>query len=359
VGLPPLQMTPPRMSSLHSCDADLVDRTLADYRKRVLAVMQRYIPDKEPRRYLYDLAKVYPSRPSKGLRPALCIASALAHGSTLSDALPTAASLELVHNAFLIHDDVEDRSQQRRGAATIQAEFGPSIAVNVGDAMNAMSIRPLADNCDLLGPTVAGEIMLEFESMVRHTVEGQAIELGWIRDRVSDLKPSDYFRMVLKKTCYYTCIYPLRTGAIVGTRRRLVHGFEYFGYYLGASFQIQDDLLNLIGDEAVYGKEIGGDLLEGKRTLMLIHLRSHARRGDRGVVDDYLVSDPLTRTSSDCRRILQLMEKYGSLDYARSSARALCGAAIREFHVAFGGQPESTAKEFIRNLIPYMVTRTV
>ena len=83
--------------------------------------------------------------------------------------------------------------------------------------------------------------------------------------------------MVLKKTCWYSFIHPCRIGALIATRDTAnLDRFNRFGYYLGAAFQIQDDLLNLTGDQNRYGKEIAGDLLEGKRTLMLIHLLKHA-----------------------------------------------------------------------------------
>src|SRR5205085_12243514 len=99
------------------------------------------------------------------------------------------------------------------------------------------------------------------------------IELGWRRDVALDLGDGDYLAMVLKKTCWYTTIFPSRAGALIGTRTEDgLDRFIRFGFFLGAAFQIQDDVLNLIGDEARYGKEIDGDIREGKRTLMLLHL---------------------------------------------------------------------------------------
>ena len=109
--------------------------------------------------------------------------------------------------------------------------------------------------------------------MMQESLEGQAMELGWVRDNRCDVTDEDYLRMVLKKTCWYSFIHPCRIGALIATKDRVdLDRFNRFGCYLGTAFQIQDDLLNLTGDERRYGKEIGGDLLEGKRTLMLIHL---------------------------------------------------------------------------------------
>ena len=106
--------------------------------------------------------------------------------------------------------------------------------------------------------------------MMIETIEGQAMELGWIRDNDCTATDDDYLLMVLKKTCWYSFIHPCRIGALVSGREGVdLDSFNRFGYYLGAAFQIQDDVLNLEGDRGKYGKEIGGDLLEGKRTLIL------------------------------------------------------------------------------------------
>ena len=115
--------------------------------------------------------------------------------------------------------------------------------------------------------------------MALRTLEGQATELGWRRDGVTDLTPEDYLDLIMHKTCWYTTIHPLRVGALIGSRRPgRPRPLVRFGFHLGAAFQIQDDLLNLVGDEAAYGKEIDGDLYEGKRTPHA-HPPDAARRG--------------------------------------------------------------------------------
>ena len=105
------------------------------------------IPTTEPRRYLYDLVPLYPLRPGKGFRPGLCLATCGAFGGPPDAALNSAVALELFHNAFLVHDDVEDGSLSRRGGPTLAAEHGLAIAVNVGDAMNARCDPAPAASC--------------------------------------------------------------------------------------------------------------------------------------------------------------------------------------------------------------------
>ena len=131
--------------------------------------------------------------------------------------------------------------------------------------------------------------MVEFDFMSQQTVAGQALELGWCRDNRIDLEPDDYLDLIMKKTCWYTTVLPLRVGALVGSRGTAdLEPMIEFGFHLGAAFQIRDDILNLVGDPDVYGKEALGDLLEGKRTLMLIHLLAGADPADRRWLVAYL-----------------------------------------------------------------------
>ncbi|MGZ4722759.1 MAG: polyprenyl synthetase family protein, partial [Ilumatobacteraceae bacterium] len=165
----------------------LVEVFLDHYKHATAEVMAGYLPEREPRRYLYDLVGDYPQRSGKGLRPGLCLATCRAFGGDVARVLRVAVTIELYHNAFLIHDDVEDGSEFRRGQATMHESFGVPIAVNVGDALNVLSLRPLMDSLPVLGPHVTWQLMNEIEHMVRESVEGQAMELGWVRDNECEL----------------------------------------------------------------------------------------------------------------------------------------------------------------------------
>lgn len=346
------------MSSQGSQRFAFVERYLERYRVITLGALLTSLPSREPRRHLYDLVGSYPTRMGKGLRPALCIASCRAFGGAVDRVLPTAVAIELFHNAFLVHDDIEDGSDYRRDRPTLHAQHGIGIAVNVGDAMNVLSMMRLMDNLPILGASLAWQVFAEIEHMVLQSVEGQAMELGWIRDNVCDLTEADYLRMTLKKTCWYTCIEPCRIGALVA-RGDLVNldRFDRFGYYMGAAFQIQDDILNLVGDRRKYGKEIGGDIWEGKRTLMLIHLLNHCNEAEAERLRGFLSLQRALRLDRDVGWTFGLLEKYGSIDYARSAARQLAEAAVREFGVAYADVPNSEDKQFLEEIVPYMVER--
>src|SRR5215467_9846919 len=173
---------------------DGIEQRLAYYRDFTYDALQRSLPRREPRRYLYDLISRQFAVVGKGLRPALCLATCCAFGGTIERAIPSAVSLELLHNAFLVHDDIEDGSLIRRNRDTLHVENGIPIAINVGDAMNTLSLASLTENIPILGAELSYRIFHEAQHLVLQSVEGQALELGWTRDNLFDINQDDYLR---------------------------------------------------------------------------------------------------------------------------------------------------------------------
>ncbi len=274
---------------------------------------------------LRELILDYPRRGGKALRPALGIATCLGLGGHLDAILPTAATLELYHNAFLIHDDIEDESWWRRGKPTLHIDHGIPVAVNVGDAMLSLSLQPLLDNVERIGLGPALRILRAVSYMTRQTVEGQAIELDWVRSNTWQLHDADYLKMVELKTSWYSFITPLQVGAIAaGEGPERLAPLEALGRHLGAAFQITDDLLNLRADPEAYGKEIGGDLWEGKRTLMLLHALRCAEQDDRERAECILWPNAARRrtTTSGSAELLDRLAARGDLSQlGRAAAR--------------------------------------
>jgi geranylgeranyl diphosphate synthase type II len=166
--------------------------------------------------------------------------------------------------------------------------------------------------------------------------------------------------MTLKKTCWYTCIHPCRIGGLIGSGGSAgLDRFNRFGYFMGAAFQIQDDVLNLVGEQRKYGKEIGGDIWEGKRTLVLIHLLNRCSNAEKEKLHDFLATPRVSRTRKNVQWVSRLMAKYRSVEYARQSAQALAREALVEFENAYGKAPDSQDKEFIRQLVVYMIERDI
>jgi geranylgeranyl diphosphate synthase type II len=342
-----------------SAPPPVVDEVLRDYGALVRTAAREYLPAAEPRRYLYDLVADYPGRGGKMMRPSLCIAVARALGAPLDRVLIAAAtSIELMHNAMLIHDDIEDESDRRRGQPTLHSLWGVAMAINAGDALVLTSLRPLLGAAQLR-PLLALGILEETERMARESAEGQALELGWRADNVVTLEERDYFEMVLKKTCWLATIHPVRLGALIAVAGRVdPTAFVRFGFFLGTAFQIQDDVLNLIGDAAAYGKETGGDLREGKRTLMIIRLLQLATADERARLIAYLGTALPARREAEAHWIRDRMDHYGCIDFARHVARGMADAALAEYQRLFAPVPPSRDRDFLEGLITWVVERT-
>jgi len=338
---------------------DAIASVLDEYRALTRDLLFEYLPQASPREYLYDLVVDYPARGGRGFRPTLCIATARAFGAHLEAALRTAVSIEMIHNAMLIHDDIEDESHERRGRPALHITEGVPIALNVGDMLSLLAMRPLRDNERVLGPELSLRVLEETERMARESAEGQAFELGWRRDNVTSVSEADYLNMVLKKTCWLATIHPCRAGALIGTQGRIdLDLFIRFGFFLGAAFQVQDDLLNLQGDPGAYGKELDGDIWEGKRTLMLIHLFENATAPEHAELTRVFAKSRYDRTLEEVRWVRSLMDEYECIEYARQAAHGLAGAAQFEFQQLFGDLPDSPDKRFIEALPEWVIQRS-
>ena len=376
---------------------------LDDCRALTTEEIRRIIP-REPRyqTILYDLMLDYPLREGKALRPALCIATCRALGGKLESVLRSAAVLELYHNAFLIHDDIEDESLMRRGSPTLQRQHGVPVAVNVGDGMLALTLKPLLENIGVIGLGPALRTLEAVSQMVEESVHGQAMELDWVRRSVWEICEDDYVRMVVLKTGWYSFITPMIIGGIAARLEQdRLDQLAEFARLLSVAFQIHDDVLNLEGDEGAYGKEIGGDLWEGKRTVVLLHLMRNAGESERAevrrilelprppepdgpaagprlspallqqLVDDGQLTEAgrarllelregsatAFKTTADMEFLMSLIQRHGSVEYARQVARRWADEARAQLDKCSGWMIRSIHLSLLEDLVAYVFSR--
>ena len=338
---------------------DDLQETMQRMKRWVVDEILRLLPRRSPRAELYDLMRDYVVREGKGLRPTLTIATCMALGGAADAAVRAAGALELFHNGFLVHDDIADESTHRRGKPTLHISHGIGLAVNAGDGMNLFAVDLVLSNLPTRGLAGTLALMHEVMHMCRETVEGQAIELGWIRRNVVPRRDADYHRMSLKKTGWYTCISPCRIGAVCAgvTDPALLDRFDECFRLIGIAFQIQDDVLNLIGDTDRYGKEALGDLLEGKRTVMMIHLFRHADARVKARMTKINAMPRSRKTQAHAEEMLAAMQHCGSINYAIALADKLAHQGVKHFERDLGFIDNNPAKAVLRQIAHYVTTR--
>jgi len=311
--------------------------------RRMLAVeeLRAYLLDRLPdpgaaareeERLYRLLLRDYPERGGKMLRGRLLLSAAKGFGATPEEALPAAAALELFQNWVLIHDDIEDESEERRGRPALHRLYGVPLALNAGDALHALMWRVLAE---------AGypqPLMREFARLVEKTAYGQHLDLYWIERGVFDLEEADYLEMVRHKTAYYTAVAPLRLAAMVAGKEPLPI-FETAGEALGVAFQIMDDVLNLKGDPKLYGKEIAGDLYEGKRTLILIDFLHRADPEEAERAKRLLSTPRQEKNPQEVAWLHQRLLESGAVARAEARAKAMAAAALDELQPHLPAEP--------------------
>jgi geranylgeranyl pyrophosphate synthase len=294
-------------------------------------------------------------RGGKRWRPALCLLCCAAVGGKEENAMPFTPVVELVHSGTLLCDDVEDDSQKRRGKPCTHRLYGTDIAVNDGCALYFIPLVLLYRNRQKLGEGKINEIYdLYAEEMLRVSV-GQATDILWHKGLKSEITEQQYLQMVVNKTGVLAR-FAAKLGAILGNgSKEQIAALGRFGESLGMGFQIQDDILELTGKEFKKGKgSAGGDIHEGKRTLLVIKTLEKASPSDKKRLLEILDSHPTDEKT--IREAISIIERYGAIDYAREKACSVVEKAWLQIDALL---PESNAKKLLRELAEFAVKRKI
>ena len=301
---------------------------LDSYADQVGDLVNEYIPSgshPDMDRYLYTPLLDYSQNGGKRHRPLITFAACLAVGGDAQLASSAAAAIEHFHTAALIHDDIADESELRRGEPCLHLTEGEGLAINMGD-LGLTLVNGTVMNDPNLSDAVKVRVVKELIAMTQRTVEGQALDLGWARDSRYDITPEDYLTMATHKTAHYSGAVPLAIGAIIGGGTEAqVEALRNYGLDTGLAFQIQDDLLNLVGTEESTKKDFRSDITEGKRTLVVVHALQNAEPAQRERLIEILSSKE--KDEAVLAEAVEIMEQTGSIDYARSYAENLTSIA--------------------------------
>ena len=266
-----------------------------------------------------------PEATGKRIRPLLVLLSTSACGADWQPALPAAAAVELVHNFSLVHDDIQDNSDKRRGRPTTWVKWGMPMAINVGDALFVMSNQAIID----LKGDYPAEVVVKAAEILHNTclelTRGQFLDMSY--EERKDLSVEDYWPMIAGKTAALlsACCH---IGALLGGGDEARQdAYRAFGHYLGLAFQVQDDILGIWGDEVLTGKSAASDLIEGKNSLpVLAGLGSNgqfAERWKRGRI-----------RADEVQHLARLLASEGGYETATDAARQMTDLALMSLREA-------------------------
>ncbi len=316
---------------------------------QLLTLFENYLAQlelpKEPE-LLYAPIAYSLSEGGKRLRPLLLLLSCEAFSGSHKQALSAAAAVEVFHNFTLLHDDIMDHSPMRRGKPSVVARWGENVAILSGDAMLITAYRLLGNTQT---PTL-GRIMEVFNTMAVGVCEGQQYDMDF--ETRQNVNIEEYMRMIELKTSVLLAGSAMIGALIGGASESDARKLYKYAIELGLAFQLQDDLLDSYGDERL-GKPIGGDILEGKKTFLMITAMGHADEAEREVLRTTHLNPDLTREEKIARvrkvydklEIPRLVEHQISLRFERALSQlttldlpAKRTAGLREFAESLMGR---------------------
>lgn len=327
--------------------------------------MRSFLVVREPEALLYRLMRDYPERGGKRFRPVLVLLACQACGGDLKKAMRTAVAFEMFQSFAVVHDDIEDDSEMRRGKPCLHKLHGIPLSINVGDALYAKVFEILSGNRAVLGSEVALDLIDEMIRGSCETFEGQAYDIGWIRQHYIPSE-DEFMTMLRKKTGWYTGRGPCTAGAIIaGAPMELRAGLGDFGEAMAIAFQLRDDLLNMRSSEqdaesapgitsGAYGKERGGDIAEGKRTLIIIDLLGKCTAAEREEVLAILHQERHRNTTAELERVIDLVEHYECDRYVER----VCQQKAEESRAHLARLPANPAREMLGEMLDFLVRRT-
>ena len=280
----------------------------------------------------------------KRLRPVLLLLSTEAFGGSVDEAMTAAMAVEVFHNFTLLHDDIMDNADMRRGKPSVFAKWGENVAILSGDAMLITAYKLLAE----LNPTKLQRVMRLFNDMALEVCEGQQYDMDFeSQEKVSVV---DYIQMIERKTSALLSGSAMIGATIAGASDADIKLLYRFATELGLAFQLQDDLLDSYGDEAL-GKKIGGDILEGKQTYLMVQAMSRATEEEREVLRTTHLNDKL----SDAEKIATVKALYDKLEVKRATEQQIDQRFERALGIldslSIGAERTVHLAEFARNLI--------
>ncbi len=323
------------------------NKIYSEFLEAVENKIQEYLADKKPD-CMYDPFRYIMSAGGKRIRPVLTMISAGAVGGDPYSAVDIAAAIEIMHNFTLVHDDIMDQSPIRRGRDTVHIKWDPATAIIAGDVMvgHGYSLLPERRNHER-----ADDINREYTKGLIEVCEGQAYDMKFNEDK--DVRLEDYFMMIEKKTSLL-----LETAAVMGGHAGHgnideVEALRTYAKNIGLAFQIQDDLLDLTAEQEKLGKKIGQDILEGKKTYLILKAKEkldagHGNKNDKELMQKFYDENGLSEEYVPAMN--EMFERLNVIEEAYSEAEKLLGIASKSLKAINDNKYTEMLKELLNKL---------
>jgi len=306
----------------------------------------RFLPLSDPAR-LYEAARHLPLGGGKRMRPTIAMLACESVFGEPHMVMPFGAALELIHNFTLVHDDIMDKSVVRRGLQTVHMKYGDATAILAGDLLFAKAFEAMLDLT--VDPEMFKELDGELVQCVLDICEGQQLDMEF--ERRKSITEKEYLHMISKKTGVLFQLAAKGGARIGGGSPEEVDALAKYGLFLGLSFQIWDDFLDISSNVAVLGKDIGNDIRNGKKTLIAVHCLQHASPEQKKILDA-VFGNPKA-SESDVKSALDVFKQSGSVEYTRSFAQHYNTEAKASLAIL----QNSLIKQTLQALADYAITR--
>ena len=344
------------MEATHNSD---FKEFIAQHKEAVNAKILQYLSVERPEIFTRDIMPVYVHRKGQYRRPTYLILWNLLYEGKLEDSILPAAVQQLSEDWVLMHDDIMDNNELRRGLPAAHRLYGVNYTILGGDALHAIMWKMAHQAANELGKR--GQTYFDkANDIIVKTVYGQYIDVR-LASEVKDItkfSKEDYFESIYAKSAYYSVSGPMQCGAIIaGAEKSVVDGIPEYGTPAGNAFQIKDDILDCTSTAEKLGKTIGNDVLENTKTLILWHAVNNANVTQLQKLKSIYAKERPQKTQEDVRYVLKLFNDIGSIAYAEQEMHALARTATKNFDKSTKKVKESKLKDMARESIGYVASR--
>lgn len=323
-----------------------LENVLAPYIAQIDKDLKSFLNRKKPEE-LYEAVRHLPNAGGKRLRPISAILAAQTVGGDINEVMPFATSLELLHTYTLIHDDIMDDDEKRRGVETVHKKYGNTVALLAGDTLHSLAFEAL--NKLKVDPQLYREIVYDTSKLSTEISEGQYHDMNF--EKLRKVEEMDYYHMIERKSATMFEV-AFKTGArIAGADASQVKKLAEAGRLMGLSFQVWDDYLDVTADGEEFGKQVFADIVRGKKTLVIVRALEMLDPFDRRKLHDLIRKGDAS--SENVSAIMEYLKKSGAIQWSHDRAKEFSSHA----RTCLTSLPENSARNLLMEICSYVVER--